>query len=87
MPNIKSAIKRVRINEEKSAQNIAVKSAMRTAIKKFEIAVDQNEATANDLIQNCYQTFDKAATKGLIHKNTANRQKGRLSKKLSKMGA
>ena len=87
MPNIKSAIKRVRINEVKSAQNIAVKSAMRTAIKKFEIAVDQNEATANDLFKTAIKHLDKAATKGLIHKNTANRKKARLSKKLSKMGA
>ena len=85
MPNIKSAIKRVRINEEKSAQNTAVKSAMRTAVKKFESAVDLNEENANDLFKTAVKHFDKAATKGLIHKNTANRQKARLAKKLSKM--
>ncbi|MBS4176276.1 30S ribosomal protein S20 [Lederbergia citrea] len=85
MPNIKSAIKRVKINEEKNAQNIAVKSAMRTAVKKFELAVDQNEENAKDLFKSAVKHLDKAATKGLIHKNTANRQKARLATKLSKM--
>lgn len=87
MPNIKSAIKRVRINEQKSAQNIAAKSAMRTAVKKFETAVEQNEETAKDLFKVAVKHLDKAATKGLIHKNTANRQKARLAKKLSKATA
>ncbi|HEY4554355.1 MAG TPA: 30S ribosomal protein S20 [Bacillaceae bacterium] len=84
MPNIKSAIKRVKINEEKNAQNTAAKSAMRTAVKKFETAVDQKEENANELFKNAVKHLDKAATKGLIHKNTANRQKARLAKKLSK---
>ncbi|MBS4194745.1 30S ribosomal protein S20 [Lederbergia citri] len=85
MPNIKSAIKRVNINEAKNAQNSAAKSAMRTAVKKFESAVELNEENAKDLFTNAVKHLDKAATKGLIHKNTANRQKARLAKKLSKM--
>ncbi|WP_062104626.1 30S ribosomal protein S20 [Bacillus niameyensis] len=83
MPNIKSAIKRVNINESKNAQNTAVKSAMRTAVKKFEVAVDANAEDTKELYKNAVKHLDKAATKGLIHKNTANRQKARLSKKLS----
>ena len=85
MPNIKSAIKRVSTNEQKYAQNIAFKSAMRTAIKKFEVAVEQNNENSKELFKSAVKQLDKAATKGLIHRNNANRQKARLSKKLSKM--
>lgn len=85
MPNIKSAIKRVNTNEKKSAQNTAFKSAMRTAIKKFEVSVEQNDENAKELFKTAVKQLDKAATKGLIHKNNANRQKARLAKKLSKM--
>ncbi|HLU23231.1 30S ribosomal protein S20 [Lederbergia graminis] len=82
MPNIKSAIKRVTINEKKNEQNAATKSAMRTAVKKFEAAVELNEDNAKDLFKSAVKQLDKAANKGLIHKNTANRQKARLAKKL-----
>lgn len=87
MPNIKSAIKRVKINDEKNAQNTAVKSAMRTAVKKFETAAEQNAEDAKELFKVAVKHLDKAATKGLIHKNTANRQKARLARKMSKVGA
>lgn len=83
MPNIKSAIKRVNINEAKNAQNTAAKSAMRTAVKKFEAAVDANAENTKELYKIAVKHLDKASTKGIIHKNTANRQKARLSKKLS----
>ncbi|KRG15530.1 30S ribosomal protein S20 [Lederbergia galactosidilytica] len=85
MPNIKSAIKRVKINDAKSAQNAAAKSAMRTAVRKFEVAVEANQEDTQELFKSAVKQLDKAATKGLIHKNTANRQKARLSKKLSQM--
>lgn len=85
MPNIKSAIKRVSTNEQKHAQNSAFKSAMRTAIKKFEVAVGNNDENSKELFQSAVKQLDKAATKGLIHRNNANRQKARLSKKLSKL--
>lgn len=80
MPNIKSAIKRVKINENKYAQNSAFKSAMRTTVKKFEVAAEQNEENAQDLFKNAIKQLDKAVTKGLIHRNAANRQKARLAK-------
>ncbi|MCJ7841817.1 30S ribosomal protein S20 [Lederbergia sp. NSJ-179] len=85
MPNIKSAIKRVKINNAKSAQNASAKSAMRTAMKKFEVAVEANQENSKELFKQAVKQLDKATTKGLIHKNTANRQKARLSKKLSKL--
>ncbi|GIN20053.1 MAG TPA: 30S ribosomal protein S20 [Bacillus bacterium] len=87
MPNIKSAIKRVKINEYKNEQNAAFKSAMRTAVKKFEAAAAQNDENAKELFKNAVKQLDKAVTKGIIHKNTANRQKARLAKKLSNLSA
>ena len=58
---------------------------MRTAIKKFEVAVNKMMKTLKSFSKSAVKQLDKAATKGLIHKNNANRQKARLSKKLSKM--
>ncbi|AEH53812.1 30S ribosomal protein S20 [Heyndrickxia coagulans] len=83
MPNIKSAIKRVKVNEKNYAQNRAAKSAMRTAVKKFEAAVENNDENAKELLVDAVKRLDKAASKGLIHKNAASRQKSRLMKKLS----
>lgn len=83
MPNIKSAIKRVKVNEKNYAQNKAAKSAMRTAVKKFEAAVENNDENAKELLVDAVKRLDKAASKGLIHKNAASRKKSRLMKKLS----
>ncbi|PAQ16528.1 30S ribosomal protein S20 [Bacillus sp. FJAT-42315] len=83
MPNIKSAIKRVKTTEKRTEQNSQVKSAMRTAVKKFEVAVANNEDNAKVLLTEAVSRLDKAAAKGLIHKNTASRTKGRLMKKLN----
>jgi len=83
VPNIKSAIKRVKVNEKNYAQNTAAKSAMRTAVKKFEAAVENNDENAKELLVDAVKRLDKAASKGLIHKNAASRQKSRLMKKLS----
>ncbi|MDQ0174203.1 30S ribosomal protein S20 [Bacillus chungangensis] len=87
MPNIKSAIKRVKKNEARNAQNASVKASMRTAIKKFETAVENNEGDKQQLYTVAVKKLDKAVSKGLIHKNTSNRQKSRLTKKLQKANA
>jgi small subunit ribosomal protein S20 len=82
MPNIKSAIKRVKTNEAKNAQNTTAKSAMRTAVKKVEAAVSTNDAVAaKEALVTAASKLDKAAAKGLIHKNAAARKKSRLMKK------
>ncbi|MCW1927065.1 30S ribosomal protein S20 [Bhargavaea beijingensis] len=81
MANSKQAIKRIRQNEAVSAQNVTQKSAMRTAMKKAETAIANNDENANALLKDAIQKLDKAANKGLIHKNTAARQKSRLTKK------
>lgn len=88
MPNIKSAIKRVKINEKKNVQNTMVKSDMRTAVKKVEAAVALNDSSAaTSTYADAARKLDKAAAKGLIHKNTASRKKARLMKKLNSLNA
>ncbi|OJG75917.1 30S ribosomal protein S20 [Enterococcus quebecensis] len=84
MPNIESAIKRVRTNANKNAQNSSQKNAMRTAIKKFEDAVAAGADNVDALYKEAARAVDMAETKGLIHKNKASRDKSRLSKKLAK---
>ncbi|MCA1056208.1 30S ribosomal protein S20 [Rossellomorea aquimaris] len=81
MPNIKSAIKRVKTSNERNAQNATVKSSMRTAVKKAEAAVANGAENAKELTYDAISQLDKAAQKGLIHKNAADRQKSRLMKK------
>ncbi|WP_096153328.1 MULTISPECIES: 30S ribosomal protein S20 [Bacillus] len=84
MPNIKSAIKRVKTTEKRRAQNATVKSAMRTAVKKVEAFVANNDVEgAKTAYLEAAKRLDKAAQSGLIHKNAANRQKSRLAKKLN----
>ncbi|QBP40852.1 MULTISPECIES: 30S ribosomal protein S20 [Paenisporosarcina] len=81
MPNIKSAIKRVKTNASANAQNSHTKSQMRTAVKKAETASLNNEENAKELLQTAIKQVDKAASKGLLHKNTAARKKAQLMKK------
>lgn len=84
MPNIKSAIKRVKTNDKRRALNASQKSALRTVIKTADTALANNEVeTAKAAIAAASKKLDKAATKGLIHKNAAARKKSRLAKKLN----
>lgn len=81
MANIKSAKKRVLVNRKKAERNKSIKSAVKTSIKKVEATVaakDKEAAVA--ALQNAISTIDKAATKGVYHKNTAARKVSRLSK-------
>ena len=84
MPNIKSAIKRVKVSEKKNLQNRIVKTKVKTAIKKFDSEVAQDAANAGAQYSVTTSAIDKAVTKGVIHKNAANRKKARLAKKLAK---
>ena len=88
MPNIKSAIKRVKTSEARNAHNATVKSAMRTAVKKVDAAVVNNDsAAATASFADAARKLDKAAAKGLIHKNAAARKKSRLMKKMNSLNA
>lgn len=84
MPNIKSAEKRVLVGERNNLRNRIVKSSVKTAVKKFDTAVAGSDANAAALFANAASAVDKAASKGVIHKNAANRKKARLAKKLAK---
>ena len=81
MANIKSAKKRILVTKTKNERNKAIKSAVKTAIKKVDAAVaaKDKEAAAAALLA-ATSAIDKAATKGVYHKNTASRKVSRLSK-------
>ena len=84
MPNIKSAKKRVKIIEKKTLTNNMIKSAYKTAIKKFEQAIEAgNIEEAKVLMSEATKKIDMACSKGVIVKNTAARKKSSLSKKLN----
>ena len=84
MPNIKSAKKRVLVNKTKAARNKAANSALKTAIKKANIAIDTNAADKEAVVVAAYKKIDQAAAKGLIHKNNAAHKKSALALKLNK---
>jgi small subunit ribosomal protein S20 len=80
MPNIKSAEKRVLVTARRSLRNASLKSALRTTVKKFEVTLGQNDMEqARVLLNIATRALDKAATKGIIHRNTASRKKSRLT--------
>jgi len=87
LPNIKSAKKRVKVNEKKNLRNRMVKSGMRTAVKKFVTAVGADAQGAASLFPVTSSAIDKAVAKGVIHKNAANRKKARLAKALVRSAA
>ena len=84
MPNIKSAIKRVKIINTKTAQNNMIKTGVKTATKKFENAVSAgNKEEAKILLATAMKKIDQSCSKGVIKKNTASRKKARLAKMLN----
>ena len=88
MPNIKSAIKRVSVIDKKTARNNMFKSGYKSAVKKFEQAVEAgNVEEAKTLFSAATKKIDQACTKGVILKNTAARKKSLLAKKLNAMNA
>lgn len=86
MPNIKSAIKRVNVIEKKTLRNNMIKSGYKSAVKKFEQAVEAgNKEEATKLLSVATKKVDQACTKGVIVKNTAARKKSNMAKKLNAM--
>ena len=83
MPNIKSAKKRVKVIATKTAQNKALKSALKTYIKKAYIAVDTNADDKAEAVRLATKKIDQAVAKGILHKNTAARSKSNLAKRLN----
>ena len=85
MPNIKSAKKRVVVSRANEERNKAARSALRTAIKKANVAVEAKAEGADIAVKEAVAKIDKAAGKGLLHKNNAARKKSALVKKLNKV--
>ncbi len=86
MANIKSQIKRNRQNEQRRLRNRNMRGAARTAVSQARAAVEANEPETKEAILRAISALDKAAEKGVIHKNNAARRKGRLMKKLASLG-
>lgn len=84
MANIKSSIKRIKVARRNHARNVSQRSALRTSLKQFEATLAGGDLQeAERMLKIAIKKLDKAATKGLIHKNKANRHKSRMTRKLN----
>ena len=86
MANIKSAKKRILVNQTKADRNKAIRSGVKTAVKKVYAAIDANDKeAAKAALLAATSTIDKATTKGVYHKNYASRKISRLNLAVNKM--
>jgi len=84
MANIKSSAKRAELSQKYAARNKAARSLMKTNIKKFDAAISGSDReAAESAYKTAVMTVDRAATRGLIHKNKAARRKSSLTKQLN----
>lgn len=88
MPNTKSAEKRIRQTEKRTARNRRIKSMVKTSIRRFEEAVQSGDAdSARIKLLSASRQIDKAAAKGVLHKNTAARKKSKLAREMNRTAA
>lgn len=87
MANTKSAQKHIRADEKKRIRNLKVRSRVKTMVKRAERAVAVHEAETVEALRMACAELDKAASKGVIHKNNAARRKSRLMAKFNKANA
>ncbi|HEX3962774.1 MAG TPA: 30S ribosomal protein S20 [Trebonia sp.] len=88
MANIKSQIKRIKTNEKAHQRNKAVKSELRTHVRKFREAVESgNVEEATTALRIASRKLDKAVAKGVIHKNQAANRKSAISKRLAELAS
>jgi small subunit ribosomal protein S20 len=86
LANIKSAKKRIHVIAKRQMRNKRIKSSTKTAIKKLQVAAATGEReTAQAAFINAVSAIDKAASKGVYHKNTASRKKSKMARMLNKM--
>jgi small subunit ribosomal protein S20 len=84
--NIKSQLKRIKTNEKARQRNKATKSALKTSIRRFREAADAGEnAKATELAHAASRALDKAASKGIIHKNQAANRKSAIAAKAARL--
>jgi small subunit ribosomal protein S20 len=86
MANIKSQIKRNKQNEGRRLRNKSAKAELKTRIKRAVQIAEARDETALEALQLAQKKLDKAAEKGVIHKNQAARRKSRLMKRLNTIG-
>ncbi len=84
MANTKSAQKRIRSDARKRMRNLRVRSRVKTFIRKAEQAIATGNDASSEFVRDAYAELDRAATKGVIHKNNAARRKSRLMAKYNK---
>ena len=87
MPNIKSAKKRVLVSKANYENNKAYRSALRTAVKKADAAIDAKSDDMAATVTAAVKKIDQAASKGIIHKNNAARKKSALVTRFNKANA
>ncbi len=88
MANIKSAMKRAKTNEKRRVRNKMVKTNLKSAIKNFDLTLAEgNKEAIQEAFQAASIKLDKAASKGVIHKNAAARKKSTLAKKVNAVNA
>ncbi len=86
MANIKSAKKRILVTETRTARNKAIKSEVKTMVKKVYAAIDsKDQEAAKAALKAAISTLDKATTKGVYHKNTTSRKISRMQKAVNAM--
>jgi small subunit ribosomal protein S20 len=86
LPNIKSAKKRVEVNEKRNMRNRMRKTNLKTTIKKVDAAVEGGDrAAAVESYAQAAKKIDQAVVKGILHKNTAARRKSRLARAINSM--
>ena len=83
MPNIKSAKKRVLVNKTKAQRNKSANSALKTALKKANVAIETNAEDKEAAVKLAVKKIDQAVAKGLLHKNNAARKKSAIVTKLN----
>jgi small subunit ribosomal protein S20 len=83
MPNIKSAKKRVKVIATKTLHNKAINSALKTEMKKANLALETKAEDKAEAVRIAIKKIDQAAAKGILHKNTAARRKSALARKLN----
>ena len=85
MPRRRTSLKRKRADKKRRLRNLKIKKALKKTIKKFQVLLsEKNTAEAKTLLTKIFSQLDKAAKKRILHPNTADRKKSRLSAKLSK---
>lgn len=87
MANIKSAKKRILVNQAKTEENKRLKTNLKTVLKKAEVAIETNAADKDEAVKLAVKKIDQACTKGILKKNTASRKKSKLALHANKANA